>query len=121
MIEILDVLVKYGALGALVLGIWGIMRGDFRTRQELEQANKRIDDLKIALTDKDEECKRSIVLLREEYTSRIVAQDRDNIYLRNALLQALTGVQRGAAAAERAVAIAEQSVGSQSPTSAPQS
>lgn len=106
--EIFDALTKYGALGAVVLGILGIMRGDFRTKFELDRANEEINRLAKVISDQQTANTANATMLREEFAVQRNRLERENEYLQRTLISALSGVARAADLTERVVSVAEQ-------------
>ena len=121
-----------GSTGVLFLGIVAIMRGDLRTKQELEGVKlaaevratevKEASDAAIARLDARiaqliadherrmaaliEEDRRELAHVREDCQARILTVERDRDYFRTIALRLLETADRSTVAAARAVDLA---------------
>jgi hypothetical protein len=110
--EIVDFIQRAGAIGALIYILFMIKSGDIRTKQEVDGLHTQLIENnkthELAITSLKEQHVEALRIMREEYANRIQVQEAKETYLRDALLQALSGIQRGVDVTERAVAIAER-------------
>lgn len=65
-LELLPLVIQGGAVAVLLLWIIALIRGDFRTRQELQRADAEIASLRTQLSEAFTNCEADKDLLRKE-------------------------------------------------------